>query len=103
MAQWFEVAAISRVLNAIEGPVVLAGDFNAAPWTAPLRQLGQQQQLASGPWPPATWPVRLGPLGVPIDNMFTRGGAQLLSLRAGDNIGSNHRPLWAEIGLYAAE
>lgn len=100
-ASWIELGNINRALNLIEGPLVLAGDFNAAPWTAPVARLAWQQTLMAGPWAPATWPVRLGPLGVPIDNVFTRGNVRLLTLEAGDNHGSNHRPLWADVAIYA--
>lgn len=95
-----ELWHINRVLEGIDGPLVLAGDFNAASWSSTLLRIGERQNLAPGPWQPATWPVRLGPLGVPIDNMFTRGSAQLIHLEAGDSIGSNHRPLRAIVGLY---
>jgi endonuclease/exonuclease/phosphatase (EEP) superfamily protein YafD len=98
-----ELWRIERVLRAIPGPLVLAGDFNSASWTDPMVRIGSKLNLAPGPTQPATWPVRLGPLGVPIDNVFTRGNAQILSLEAGESFGSNHRPLRAEIGLYAAE
>ena len=47
--------------------------------------------------------MRAGPLGVPIDNMFTRGNARILDLAAGeDSFGSNHRYLRATVGLYPA-
>lgn len=98
-----ELWRIDHILKGIEGPVVLAGDFNSAAWTDPVARVGRRRDLAPGPWQPATWPVRLGPLGVPIDNMFTRGSAQIISLEAGDNNGSNHRPLWATVGLYAPD
>lgn len=94
---------IERVLGSIAGPYVLSGDFNATSWSDPVAHLVRQADLVPGPWQPATWPVRLGPLGIPIDNMFTRGSAQIMTLRAGENYGSNHRPLWAEIGLYGAD
>ncbi|ODT79341.1 MAG: hypothetical protein ABS76_21080 [Pelagibacterium sp. SCN 64-44] len=99
-ASWVELYHIEKVLGGIEGALVLAGDFNAAPWTEPVALLAERQALIPGPWPPATWPVRLGPLGVPIDNVFTRGNARLLTLEAGDNLGSNHRPLWADVAVY---
>lgn len=101
-ASWIELAFIRRLLRDIEGPMVVAGDFNAAPWTEPVALLGEELQLAPGPWPIATWPVLLGPLGVPIDNMFSRGNARLLVLESGDSHGSNHRPLWADVALYPA-
>ncbi|MCP8883567.1 endonuclease/exonuclease/phosphatase family protein [Devosia sp. XJ19-1] len=98
-----ELWHIDRALDGIEGPLVLAGDFNSASWTEPMAWIGREQGLASGPTQPATWPVRLGPLGVPIDNVFTRGAAQLISLESGESYGSNHRPLWATVGLYGAD
>ena len=101
-ASWIELARIRRVLLEIDGPMVLGGDFNSAAWTEPLAQLGDALQLIPGPWTPATWPVRLGPLGVPIDNVFTRGNARLLTLEAGESYGSNHRPLWADVAIYPA-
>jgi endonuclease/exonuclease/phosphatase (EEP) superfamily protein YafD len=98
-----ELFAVSRTLSQIEGPVVLAGDFNAAVWSGPMVRLGRDQQLAPGPFYPATWPVRAGPVGVPIDNILTRGTARIMALSAGsDSFGSNHRPLLARIELYEA-
>lgn len=102
-ASWTELRALNRVLDALDGPIVLAGDFNSAPWSWPVAAIARAQNLAPGPSYPATWPVRLGPLGVPIDNILTRGNARILDLAAGgDSFGSNHRPLLARIGLYDA-
>lgn len=98
-----ELWRIDRVLRNIEGPLVLAGDFNSASWFTPLATIGRRNDLAPGPTQPPTWPVRLRSFGVPIDNIFTRGAAQIITIAAGENHGSNHRPLRAEIGLYDAE
>ncbi|MGV3575644.1 MAG: endonuclease/exonuclease/phosphatase family protein [Devosia sp.] len=98
-----ELGYLRYTLAQIEGPVVLSGDFNSAPWTAPIAWLGRTQNLVPGPTYPATWPVELGPIGVPIDNIFTRGDARILDISAGpDSFGSNHYYLLARIGLYAA-
>lgn len=97
-----ELGYLRYVLSQVPGPVVLAGDFNSALWTAPVARLGRAQNLIPAPSYPATWPVELGPLGVPIDNIFTRGNARILEISAGaDSFGSNHRYLLARIGLYA--
>lgn len=101
-AAWRELDQIDDVLGDVEGPLVVAGDFNAAPWSEPLAWLARRNNLAPAQWPPATWPVRLGPLGVPIDNVFTGGTARIESLMSGDNQGSNHRPLRAQIAIYPA-
>lgn len=102
-ASWGELEFIGRTLEPVDGPMILAGDFNSAPWTAAMAMITNRLDLIPGPWAPATWPVRLGPLGVPIDNVFTRGDARLLTLVAGDSYGSNHRPLWADVAIYGAE
>lgn len=95
-----ELAKLGAVIGRLEGPVVLAGDFNAAAWSGAVDRLLSKQKLLPGPGYPATWPVRLGPLGVPIDNIFTRAPLVIVKLEAtADALGSNHRGLVAEIGL----
>lgn len=95
-----EAYVLRQRLSRIEGPLVLAGDFNSAPWSNNLKRLIERGNLLTAPAYPATWPVRLGPAGVPIDNVFTRSGLVIESLRALDDaMGSNHRGLWAEISL----
>lgn len=95
-----DYAELRAMLKKIYGPVVLVGDFNAAPWSRPLRQLSDATGLHSVRWPSATWPVPAGALGVPIDNFFVRGGARLTSEQAfGDDLGSNHRGVLADIAV----
>src|SRR5690606_8737087 len=101
-ASYEELYQIYEAIKDLEGPLLLAGDFNSAFWTEPMRAFGEALELVPGPWPSATWPVRLGPLGVPIDNVFTSGTARLLTLEAGDSLGSNHRPLRAQVAIYPA-
>jgi len=95
-----EMWKLTYTLRALQGPVVLAGDFNAASWSEEVRWFVERSGLVPPPAYPATWPTRAGPLGVPIDNMFTQGGALIQTIRAmPDPIGSNHRGLIAEVGL----
>ena len=81
-------------------PMVVAGDFNAAPWSQRMRQLRQEQGLGFAAWPVSTWPAAAGEFGVPIDHVLVRGGAGIARLTPwGGNLGSNHRGLIAEIDL----
>lgn len=97
---WAEMWKITHTLRRLSGPVVLAGDFNAAPWSGDVRWFVNRSGLIPPPFYPATWPVKAGAFGVPIDNMFTQGGALIQSIEAmPDAIGSNHRGLIAEVGL----
>lgn len=101
-SSWVELRHIERALRSIEGPLILAGDLNAAAWSDQVARFVGQAQLVPPPSYPATWPIRLGALGVPIDNMFTRGAARIETIEAMDDaLGSNHRGLVANIGLYA--
>lgn len=82
------------------GPLVVMGDFNAAPWSRPLRRIFDETGLMPPRLPVATWPGWAGPFGVPIDQMLVRGGAALEGLEAwGGGLGSNHRGLFARIAL----
>jgi endonuclease/exonuclease/phosphatase (EEP) superfamily protein YafD len=95
-----ETGALRRLLTDIDGPIVMAGDFNAAPWSYAIARLVQGAALSVAPSYPATWPTMLGPLGVPIDNAFTRGPAQITAIEAiADPMGSNHRGLQIAVGL----
>lgn len=95
-----EAFVMGQAMSRREGPLVLAGDFNAAAWSRNIDRLSRAQTLIPPPYYPATWPVRLGPLGVPIDNMWTRGPLYISSIYAlEDPLGSNHRGLMAELSL----
>ena len=95
-----EVYRLAQAIGALDGPVLLAGDFNAAAWSDNIDRLAKWENLAPGPAYPATWPIRLGPLGVPIDNVFARAPLAIESVEAmEDAMGSNHRGLIAQIGL----
>lgn len=95
-----EAYIMGSAISRREGPLVLAGDFNAAAWSHNIDRLARAQKLIPPPTYPATWPVRLGPFGVPIDNIWTRGPLYIASIHAlEDTMGSNHRGLMAELAL----
>jgi endonuclease/exonuclease/phosphatase (EEP) superfamily protein YafD len=95
-----EARVLRRTIDELKGPVLLAGDFNAAPWSDNIYALVNAADLITGPIYPATWPVELGPAGVPIDNIFTRSGLFIENVHALDDaMGSNHRGLMANVSL----
>ena len=84
------------------GPLLVLGDFNAAPWSRAQARIAREACLLAARGAPATWPARAGGLGVPIDQMLVGGGAALVSLEPwGAGLGSNHRGLRAGIALEA--
>lgn len=81
-------------------PMVVAGDFNAAPWSLRMRRLQREHGLGFVARPVPTWPAAAGRFGVPIDHVMVRGGAAIIGLLPwGADLGSNHRGLIAEIAL----
>lgn len=98
-----ETLVAGRTVNKVEGRVIVAGDFNAAAWSDQLIAFSEGTNLVPPPTHPGTWPVEAGDLGVPIDNMFTRGDVLIDSIYApADSYGSNHRALVARVSLRAA-
>lgn len=92
--------ALRRALAGIKGPVVVVGDFNAAPWSGGVQALIADCALAPVRRPVATWPEAAGRFGVPIDLMLLGGGATASDPEPwGDGLGSNHRGLLAGIAL----
>lgn len=81
-------------------PLLLVGDFNAAPWSRRLRELQRKHRLEPV-WPPfATWPTRAGAFGVPLDQVMQRDGLHVVSARPwGEDMGSNHRGIMIEVDL----
>ncbi|MBL9059822.1 MAG: endonuclease/exonuclease/phosphatase family protein [Mangrovicoccus sp.] len=81
-------------------PTVVAGDFNAAPWSLRMRRIQREQDLRSAAWPVPTWPAAAGRFGVPIDHVLVRDGTGIARLEPwGADLGSNHRGLLAGIDL----
>jgi len=98
-AAMLEIYQLSGTLSRMDGPVVLAGDFNSAAWSGGVNLLVQRADLIPPPRYPATWPVRAAEFGVPIDNIFTKGPALISDIAAIPATGSNHRGLVAHISL----
>ena len=93
-----ELAGLGEALSKIDGPLVLAGDFNAATIAPDMQGLLKRTGLTTAGLEPATWPIGAGILGVPIDHIFIRMPvmAQKLS-RIPSSFGSNHHGLIADL------
>ncbi|MBF9036599.1 endonuclease [Rhodobacterales bacterium HKCCE2091] len=81
-------------LAALERPVILGGDFNAAPWSRPVRQIEEVTGTRRA------GPIRytIAPHGVPLPiDMVLGPGGGLMERRPG--VGSDHRGLVARLAL----
>lgn len=95
-----EIKMLADIIDSLDGPVIVSGDFNAAPWSKNLQRLLRRSKLVPAPSYPATWPPEIGMLGVPLDNIFTRAPAFLTEIAPlSDTFGSNHRGLAAKIAI----
>lgn len=81
---------------------IVAGDFNATPWSVGFRQFAVRSELKDsalgrgiqGTWNAKTWLIR-----IPIDHIFVPAGSIVTSRAVGPSVGSDHFPVEATIVL----
>lgn len=87
-AQW-----LAQRLRELPPPVILSGDFNAAPWSTAIgtitREGGVTRLSNTGP----TWPTWVRPIGIPIDHVLAGPGVGARDITVLGDIGSDHRPI----------
>lgn len=101
--QWQQISRLRPEMQAMPRPVFLAGDFNAAPWSAAVKEIakatdttivsGLRLTLRIGPPP-------LGPMRfMPIDHVLIPKDAAFWDVNVGPQIGSDHHPVTALLGI----
>lgn len=100
LVQSEQAGNLAQYLEGLGSDLVLMGDFNSVPWSRTHQALRAATGLRNdGPMVP-TWPnwqpswIRL-----PIDHIMTRGKLTRLNFKTGRYIGSDHRPVEAEIAV----
>ncbi len=97
--QPYQLRYIEPELQKLKGPLVVAGDFNAAPWSNAVRRVerasGTRHMTGiGGTWMTHLLPVKLAPyIGLPIDQILVSpeiGGAKV---SAREDAGSDHLPV----------
>ena len=106
--QTAQLQSVTNFLSSHPGPVIVAGDLNAVPWSAAVRSFTRQAHLNSAGGFVPTWPRRTFVQGAPcmicipqlqIDHVFVSPQFRVLSVRAGADVGSDHLPLIADLEL----
>ncbi len=97
-----ELGAVARLAQQTTNPTVLLGDFNASPWSHPVKQLTRMTalrfaNLGFGVRP--TWSYRGPLLSAPIDHILVSPAWQVEGYRVGRAVGSDHLPVVAELVL----
>lgn len=98
-----QVDGLVEMLAPLDGPLLLVGDFNAAPWGRLLRGLAARTSLVAARGIEGTWPAALPwPLRIAIDHALTGRGLQLLDRQVIRLPGSDHRALHLRVAPAAA-
>ncbi len=97
-----QFAWLTKYLEAHQGPVLVAGDFNCTMWSPLYHDLVQRGRLTNarqGHGVLASWYTLPGSLNViPIDHILG-GGVQFTGAHLGGRIGSDHVPVVATLTL----
>ena len=98
--QWGQISqtmALETVIEGLDGPVVVAGDFNSVSSARIGKQVRRDLGLHPAPGLPGTWPAALpAPLGVTIDQVYASPDLAFVRRRRGRATGSDHRPVVTE-------
>lgn len=90
---------LQQLTQAPQQPTLIAGDFNASPWSSAFQGLaakGFYRTLSLAP----TWPHKFqGVMGIPIDQVLASSQWQRINAKVGASIGSDHYPVIVELGL----
>ena len=97
-----ELASVASFAAAHDGLLIVAGDFNATPWSQHFRESLQRSKLsdcAAGHGLAPSWPSQFPPLGIRIDHCWMSRHWRSVDVRLGPSHGSDHLPLIADLTL----
>ena len=97
----WQASDLSRLANEItglEGPLIVAGDFNATPWSYALHGFRERTGLCGAPGYRPSWPSWLDAVGLPIDQVFVSEGLGVTA-EVLQPAGSDHMPIGAVVTL----
>jgi endonuclease/exonuclease/phosphatase (EEP) superfamily protein YafD len=97
-----QLSRLAPLVDAAAGPVVVAGDFNATPYSPHLHDwldLTRLEDPRRGRGIGITWPTALPLLGIPIDHCLVSEHFIVADYRQGPAFGSDHYPVVARLLL----
>lgn len=97
-----QAAGLVDMLAAIDDPLLVVGDFNAAPWARLMQRLAAASGLEIAWGIEGTWPAILPwPMRIAIDHALTGRGLVLLDREVVNLPGSDHKALRLRVGPQA--
>lgn len=103
--QAWQIGELSEPLASLGETAIMAGDCNAAPWSAAVRRVASLGQLTVMPSAGPTWIYIKLPdflrrfVGLPIDQVFSKGAVVIHSAARLEETGSDHLPVLVEFSL----
>ena len=98
-----QIEAVGRRVRDTAEPIIVAGDLNATPWSAPFRRLLRDAGLRDsargfgyrGTWPSGLWWTGM----IPIDHVLISPRWRVDHRRVGPDLGSDHRAVVVDLTL----
>ncbi|MFC3322238.1 endonuclease/exonuclease/phosphatase family protein [Mesorhizobium cantuariense] len=107
--QYWQIGELREQLSALGETAIMAGDCNAVPWSAAVRRVASLGGLTVMPSAGPTWiHIKLPDFlrrfaGLPIDQVFSKGGVTIHSATRLEDTGSDHLPVMVEFSLRLAQ
>ncbi len=95
-----QLAATADLVARMEGPKIVAGDFNVTPWSPFFGRMLTRSGLRDsrrGFGVQATWPSHWGIGGIPIDHVLVSDDVAVKDRRVGPAFGSDHRAVIVDL------
>ena len=103
--QEHQIDRLEDILKELPRPVLLAGDFNAAPWSHAVDRIAKASDTSIAGGGRFSFEIRFNwwapPIAMPIDHILLPEGLTPLEVRTGPGPGSDHRSLVARLALPA--
>jgi endonuclease/exonuclease/phosphatase (EEP) superfamily protein YafD len=99
-SQLIQMSELGKFASKFAGPRLVAGDFNATPFSRLLTTFENAGGLNRLTWWTPSWPARIALAQLAIDHVYASD--QVIVLRApriGGNAGSDHYPIIVDIGV----
>ena len=99
-SQLIQMTELGNFASKFVGPRVVAGDFNATPFSRLLATFENTGRLRRLTWWTPSWPARVALAQLAIDHVYASDQVMLLGApRIGGNAGSDHYPIIVDVGV----
>lgn len=95
-----QLSNLTHYVAQIENPVVVIGDLNITMWSPFYKSMVTEAELRnarSGFGVLPTWPTFFPPLSIPLDHCLVSPDIQVLEMRTGRDVGSDHLPIIVDL------